>query len=242
MAKPKYDKKNKVTKHIREKLRMYPGMYTSRLRVLKHLFMVNGNGYDWGKNGCPVEGYTERGKNPNEMDYSDLEKDIAKHTAEIDQDDPKHPCNDLRKFWIADAEGEMAERKHREKYIDLYASNHSFTDNFKYEDLVNFDPDWSLFRDAPYGSIDPEWAAAMEEVIDKINYAFNTVWNLHMDRPSKGHTPPIPSMYSRMPPEWQKKYDKIQEYAEKLDKQTGSRANRAATLRSFFAALEEKKV
>lgn len=224
---------DKVSVFVREKLLQYPTLYENRLQVLCHLFMVNGNGFDWDENtGCPVEWADDGRRSKTKMYYADLKKKIKNSEESLKEYDL-----DLYRFWIAEAKQEIAARKHRAKHIDLYAVYNN--DNFKYEHLDRFSPEWSLFGTAPYGKIDPEWARAMEEVIEKIMYAFNTIWHLHLDRPSKGAKLPSPSMFSRMPQEWQKKYNEIAAYRDKLDEQTGTRKNRAEALKDFFAAIEK---
>lgn len=224
---------NKVDKLVKRSLLEYPSLYSCRLKVLRHLFLTNGNGYEWNSKGCLVN-ICDKKRFDGKMKFSDLEE-REKNRKEM-QDKYKTP---LDAFWAAKNEEEKMLRRYREKHIDLYATKHDFYDNFRYEDLEHFDVDWSAFRDAPYGSIDMDWVHAMEEVIRKINYAYNTLWGLHYDDPLKGDKAPEPSMFSRMPRNWQENYLKLQAIRRKLNEQSGSLKKAAETSKMIREILEK---
>lgn len=226
---------NKVDRHIKKMMLQFPSLFPNRIKCLRHLFMVNGNGYDWNDEGCLVEWTYEgdRTRPADKMNYSDLDQrqdDLSKFYDE-------HEClRDIQKFRRLHDEKERLDRQFREKNIDLLCRYHDTYDNFTYADLQHFDPRWSAFHDAPYGNIDIDWLTAMEETITKIKYAFNQVWSLYYDHPLKGEKTPEPSMFSRMPEKFQKLYADICEVENKLDKQSGRRERMAI----FQEAINDK--
>jgi hypothetical protein len=211
---------DKVDLHIKQMMLQYPSIFPTRLSCLKHLFLVNGNGYDWDETGCLVPWRSTYDRANDQMHYADLDRreDDTVFDSIISQSDLKdHP---LVAFHKLENDKERLDRQFREQHIDLFCQCHGTYDNFKYEDLVNFEVRWSAFNLAPYGYIDIDWLAAMEETVSKMFYTFNQVWGMHYDTPLKGDKMPEPSMFSRMPYQWQQIYLSIQEIKSKLEAQS----------------------
>ena len=61
---------NSVDEHIKGMMLSCPALFPNRLAALKHLFMVNGNGYAWNENGELVGGNDQPPCGA--MDYTDL--------------------------------------------------------------------------------------------------------------------------------------------------------------------------
>lgn len=231
---------NKVNKHIKQMMLQFPSLFPNRIKCLRQLFLVNGNGYDWDENGCLVSWSYEndRVRAEDKMHYDDLD------TRANDLDDllgKSEATSDIRKFQKLTDEKERLDRQFREKHIDLLCQFHDTWDNFTYADLQHFDPRWSAFRDAPYGNIDSDWLRVMEETVGKIKYAFNVIWSLHYDNPLRGEKAPEPSMFSRMPENFQKLYTDICEIEDKLEAQSGSKARAKALWDSIKDDILPKK-
>lgn len=215
---------NKVDQHIKRMMLQYPSLFPNRISCLKQLFLTNGNGYKWDANGCLTDAcgsYDDRAED--KMSYDDLD------TREYDrygdsEDDEVDTLSDIRKFHKLRDAKERLDREFREQHIDLICQFHDTWDNFSYADLQHFDPNWSAFKNAPYGSIDADWLHVMEETIKKLMYAFNQNWSLHYDNPLRGEKQPEPSMFSRMPEKFQRMYTEIQEIEDKLESQSGAKA------------------
>lgn len=207
---------NKVDQHIKEMMLKHPLIFPTRLACLRRIFMVNGNGYEWDDQGCLRSWSQKNDTKELKMQYSDLDN--------RDDEQFKYGYSDIAQFQSLCTEQERMLRKFREEHIDLFCQFNDIDDNIKYSDLQYFSPEWSMFRDAPYGNIDPDWLNAAEELIGKIKYAFNIIWSLHYDNPLRGEKAADPSMYSRMPEQFQKLYDQVKEIDDKLDAQSGKRA------------------
>lgn len=216
---------NKVDQHIKRMMLQYPSLFPNRIKCLRQLFLVNGNGYDWDENGCLTDSCGSYDNRPEDkMRYDDLDTrndDLAKILGE---DDKVDTLSDIRKFQKLRDVKERLDREFCEQHIDLMCQFHDTWDNFSYADLQHFDVRWSAFHDAPYGNIDAVWLSAMEETVNKLKYAFNLIWFLHFDNPLRGEKQPEPSMFSRMPEKFQKMYTEIQEIEDKLEAQSGSKA------------------
>lgn len=208
---------NKVDQHIKQMMLQYPSIYPNRLACIRQLFLVNGNGYDWDNDGCLVPWRSPYDRASDRMHYDDIEPNDSV-TSLLGKD------SSIGKFHALSDVKERMDRQFREEHIDLLCQFHDTYDNFRYEHLVNFDVAWSAFRDAPYGSIDADWLAVMEETVNKIMYSFNIIWGMHYDNPLKGEKLPEPSMFSRMPERWQKLYTDMKEVEAKLEAQSGSKA------------------
>lgn len=209
---------NKVDSHIKRMMLQYPTLFKTRRDCLAHLFLVNGNGYDWDENGCLVESYSTYDRASDKMRYDDLDKDPNDEIPKVPGLETFYAFRSIMK------EKERMDREFREKHIDILCQMDENIGGFSYEKLDNFDPEWSKFRNAPYGKIDSDWLKAMEEVVKTIKYSFNMIWHLHYDSPIRGEKKPEPSMFSRMPEQWQTVYIKVLEIEEKLEAQSGSKA------------------
>jgi hypothetical protein len=214
---------NKVDLLIKQMMLQYPSIYPTRLSCLRHLFLVNGNGYDWDEAGCLVPWRMEYDRANDQMYYTDLDREEKDELFDsvISQSGLKD--NPLVAFHKLEKDKERLDRQFREQHIDLFCQCHGIYDDFKYEDLVNFDVRYSAFNSAPYGHIDSDWLAAMEETVSKMFYTFNQVWGMHYDTPLKGDKMPEPSMFSRMPDRWQQIYRSIQKIENKLEAQSKTR-------------------
>lgn len=153
---------NKVDQHIKDVLLTYPTLYNSRFSVLNSIFMRMGNGYEWNARGE----LTCDSNKPlmQKMDFSDIEE--SKQI--IDQDLALNRQGKIGRSHASSAARLMrkiVERRLIEAQIDLYAVEHVMQEDqqFGVEWLKNFNPKWCLLRDAPFGSIDPDWAAAAKE-------------------------------------------------------------------------------
>lgn len=225
---------NKVDQHIKRVMLTYPSIAPSRIAVLRHLLLCNGNAYDWDDKGCLVpwsgEDYGDT------MKFSDLEPDPTLERFRSE------PLDSLYAFRDAETEEERLVREHRAKHIDVYAQHDKTFDRLRYEDLTNISlHDYTCLGRAPFGKLDPDWLHAAEEIVDKVRYAFNIIWSLHYDHPLRGEKKPEPSMFSRMPEYWQKLYTGICEIDDKLDAQSGRKARRAEAAGLVLKVLKEAR-
>jgi hypothetical protein len=160
-------KLNKVDRHIKTMMMTYPAIYPSRIAVLQHIFLVNGNGFDWGSDGCPtMSSYGVPAVTA--MDYSDLhqristvKEDIARETLE--------PMSVLLNVRHARLHRELANRQMVEDDIDLYATNHVMQENlnFNASALKHFSTDWCLLSPRRFPQVmDRDWALAAEEMMN----------------------------------------------------------------------------
>lgn len=211
---------NKVDHYIKRMMLQYPSLFPNRLKCLRRLFLVNGNAHEWGDNGCLV-GWSYENRDENKMYYDDLDDSSSFNLKSVDYN---NTLSEIIQFQELSDVKERLDRQFRENHIDLLCRFHDTWDNFTYDDLRYFDPHWSVFRDAPYGNIDSDWLQAMEETVDKIKYAFNLIWSLHFDVPLRDEKAPEPSMFSRMPEQFQKLYIDVCEIEDKLEAQSGSKA------------------
>lgn len=224
---------NKVDQRIKQMMLQYPSLYPNRIKCLRQLFLTTGNGYEWDDNGCLVLASSRRPHRPadtaaglpsppadGKMQYDDLDE-LLNLIEKL-----YGPASDVQHiaYQKLTYEKERLDRQFRETHIDLLCQFHDTWDNFTFPDLKQFDPDWSAFRDAPYGNIDADWLCVMEETVSKIKYAFNLIWSLHLDNPPRGEKMPEPSMFSRMPERFQKTYTAICEIEDKLEAQSKSKA------------------
>ena len=170
-------KLNKVDQHIKSLMLTYPGLFKCRMDVLKHLFMVNGNGYEWDDMGCLAQRMSMNGEvSALNMDFSDLEEE----QAELDKQVADNPTDALRSYYAAKQarlKRCFAERRIIAEEIDLYAVEHVMRedDKFGVEWLKDFSPNYCVLSDAPFEKLDPEWAAAAEEAL---MVARNALWRV----------------------------------------------------------------
>ncbi len=163
---------DKVSQMIKEMMLSYPALFPSRMATLLHIFTVNGNGYDWNESGCVVPIFKE--KRPKRMFYKDLDERDASLKREIEYDLATYgEVTSWKSFWAAKQEAiaaERAQRKRRAKNIDLYASEHVFLEHMslKLHSIRHFSPKYCILTEAPWGRIDPEWAAAGAETMKAI--------------------------------------------------------------------------
>ncbi|WP_427047195.1 hypothetical protein [Halomonas casei] len=112
---------NSVDEHIKGMMLSCPGLFPNRLAALKHLFMVNGNGYAWNENGELVGGNDQPPCGA--MDYTDLyerQEKLARDVATT-RDPLFAQLNATRQ---AAMRRDLSVRKLVEQDIDLYASEH----------------------------------------------------------------------------------------------------------------------
>lgn len=202
---------NKVDRHIKQMMLQYPSLFPSRIKCLSHLFLTNGNGYRWDEQGCLVS--YDNDQPVDKINYNDL--DYLKEQRNKHRSSP-FVITDYYQFLDVESEQERLVRQFRETHIDLFCRFHKIGEDFTYSDLNHFSVQWSAFRDAPYGNIDPDWEEVMKETIHMIKYAFNLIWYLHRDKPLGREKMPEPSMFSTMPERFQKMYNDILEVERKL--------------------------
>lgn len=218
-------KLGKVDQHIKSMMLTYPTLFKSRFAAMKQLFMSNGNGYEWDASGCLVPIFECAYLTA--MDYSDLEE----RTAEIADELAKQPSDGMHTFYSCQKAAltrHLTERKLIEEEIDLYATEHVMGENeqFGIEWMKDFDPRWCAMRDAPFGALDPEWAAAAEEMI---KIARTAIWR-HLGMYHDDFDRELANE------KWLGMYEKLGTILDKLDLTTGSK-QRAAKRQEIASRL-----
>lgn len=227
---------NKVDQEVRRMMLRYPGIFPNRISCLEHLFLVGGNGYRWTESGELRSMDDER--DINKMSYNDLDQRLQ--TMRESQVKYNYTEDDeISRFRIAEVEQERMNRQFRERHIDLFCQFNNMHDALTFERVQHVNLLYTQFADAPYGSIDPDWLKAAEEIIRELMMFFNRTWNVNEDIPAPGKTVPNPSMYSRMPDRFQNLYTQAQEISAKLDAQSGSKARLAEMYKLVLAAFDK---
>ncbi|MGO3701160.1 MULTISPECIES: hypothetical protein [Halomonadaceae] len=207
---------NSVDEHIKGMMLSCPGLFPNRLAALKHLFMVNGNGYAWNENGELVGGNDQPPCGA--MDYTDLyerQEKLARDVATT-RDPLFAQLNATRQ---AAMRRDLSVRKLVEQDIDLYASEHVMGEELQrgVDWLAHFNPRACVMQDAPYGHLHPEWAAAAEEVFEIARSAIRChlgMYSPHFNRDNASHY-------------WLQIDHQLMEILDKLDQTTGTKAHRA---------------
>lgn len=203
---------NGVDQQIKSMMLTYPTLFRCRLAALKQLFMTNGNGYEWNAEGelvCIFDAPLKQ-----EMDYSDLED----RKQEVDQELAANHTGSLSKLFAGRAAAlrrEFSERRLIEEDIDLYSVEHVMGEDQKdgVEWMKHFDPQWCVMQDAPFGALNPVWAAAAEETME---IARSAIWrHLGMYHDSFDR--------AQADPKWLRVYDQIEQILDKLDLTTGTK-------------------
>ncbi|EMO9521345.1 hypothetical protein RJ634_003892 [Pseudomonas aeruginosa] len=203
---------SKVDQHIKSMMLTYPTLFRSRLAALQHLFMTNGNGYEWNADGELVRLFESTRKQ--EMDYSDLEE----RKREVDRELAANHTGSLGRLFAGRAAAlkrEFSERRLIEADIDLYAVEHVMGEDQQsgVEWMKHFDPQWCVMRDAPFGALNPEWAAAAEETMQ---VASSAIWrHLGMYHYSFDR--------AKADAKWLRVYDQLEQILDKLDLTTGTK-------------------
>jgi hypothetical protein len=119
----------------------------------------------------------------------------------------------------AKKEFDLLFRKFRENRIDIFASNHVLRedDHYGVEWLRYFSPDWCAMKDAPYASMDKDWAFAAEETFEIIARSIWRFFAMYDDNFNR----------DKADPELMKMYDQVIGILDKLDKVTGAKAAEA---------------
>lgn len=203
---------NSVDTHIKGMMLSCPVLFPSRLAVLKHLFMVNGNGYAWNESGELVNGNEQAPCVA--MSFTDLYERQEKIARDNDPIFAK--LNATRQ---AALRREFSVRRLVEKDIDLYASEHVMGEDLPLgiDWLAHFNPSACVMQDAPYGHLHPEWAAAAEEVFEIARSAIRChlgMYSPHFKRENA-------SQY------WLQIDHQLVTILDKLDQTTGTKAHRA---------------
>lgn len=118
MWKPIEDKE----KYIIESIESYPGIFPTRFDFLRHLFCVNGNGYEWREDG-KIYTFNERTKNHTTLTY----KEFLKRRNSTSLEDLKLFRNYLKDYYL------------HEKSIALTAKERSkiYTSQFRLTDVMH---------------------------------------------------------------------------------------------------------
>lgn len=234
---------NEVNQMVKETLLAYPTLYNDRFSVLCAFF--SSSNYRWTDDGKLVRDYP-LSRDTASMDFSDLdnrEKDLCdKETqgslSEMDL---------FRRYKLA---RDRSARQLLADNIDLVAAYSGVGDReLSYSDLLHMNLNsvclgGYYLGGAPFGNIDPAWLKAAEEFIDEVLVAYNRVFGLHHDNPTRGESAPEPSMFSQMPVHFQKKYTEIMEISDKLDAQSGRKARmkrflESKTFTDLMASIKE---
>lgn len=229
---------NKVDRVVKNLLLEYPTLYKTRTDVLYNIFFCNGAGYEWDDQGCIYNRFGT--PSPEAMKFDDLDS----REAELAEDIAKNADVPYMKgFYLmqkAEIETERATRKIRETYIDVYASEKGSDARISYGMLDHFYvSEWGILATAPYGNIDKDWLAALDEILDVVRLSFNKHFSLHYDTPLKGEKAPEPSMFSRMPEKFQKMWTFLLDVEAKSEAQSGRRARMRAAVEEMLKTLKD---
>lgn len=228
---------NKVDEMVKTLLLEYPTLYQSRTDVLYSIFFCNGAGYEWNEQGCIYNRFGTPA--PEGMKYDDLDR----REAELAEDLAKNDVPYMKGFYQmqkAEIETERATRMIREEYIDVYASEKGCDARISYGQLKSFyASQWGILATAPYGSIDKDWLAALDEILDVVRLSFNVHFGMHYDTPLKGEKAPEPSMFSRMPENFQKMWTFLLDVEAKSEAQSGKRAKMRVVVEDVLKALKD---
>lgn len=217
---------NTVDLFVRKSLMTFPTLFQSRSDVLRYIFGVGGTGYEFvgGElvNGCPND------RDDSKMRYDDLDERETK----IKEDPTYAGIEDLRAMELYEIACERATRKLREENIDVVARmTRANNRDYTYQQLQNL---WNIDR-IPVEELNDEWLAAFEEFIEIMDGSISRLFNLYYDKPVRGEKAPEPSMFSRMPAEWQKRYTTVKEIGDRIEARTGKKARKAAMVKEMFA-------
>lgn len=154
---------NQVDQLIKRVMLTYPVSYRSRMDVLKRIFL-DGASAGWDADGCPDLSYF--GALRSEMDFSDL--DLQRGGVETGL--ASKNGNLLEMLYAGRAvalKRQYADRELVSAYIDILAVEHTQGEDVPSDaDLVDdFRIGHNLLHNAPYQSMDKDWALAAEEVL-----------------------------------------------------------------------------
>jgi hypothetical protein len=223
---------NKVDVEVRKLLLAFPMLYRDRLDALRHVF--GNSGYHWDEDGC-LRRRDEIERATDVMNFADLDEDDAanaKRAGDMDMDVDSDVIGGLHRMRLHEARVARALRGIVAADIDVVATELPMDATVGYERMENmtlypFDP----IDQVPWGRIDADWLAALEEFLDRMQVSFNHTFHVHIDT-LPGRKPPEPSMVDRMPAVHRRLYDRLQEIGERAEAQSGTRARAEAWMES----------
>lgn len=208
---------NKVDRLIKALMLSYPMLYKSRFDVLVQMFLFST--HSWLPDGT-LDALQDVPTHDS-MRYDDLEERQAQELGRQGQD-TTGMVTTLNLSRLAALKREFATRRLIESDIDLYASHHVMGEHIQngMEWLKRFSPAYCSLRDAPFDSMDPEFAAAAEEILV---IARDAVWR-GLGMHSEFYNPELAN------PDHLKLYEELCGLLAKLDPITGREARLARNL------------
>lgn len=140
--------------YIRSDIYWYPRIFPSRTEVLEHLFLTNGNGYEWGDDGQIYSVFAGIAPDPREDSLVKLAEDIRKEDARGENYKwmADYLRNDLRELTAI-----------REDYEHRAMTYGPVRTGPRQRMITSWDLGWTLLGRAP-ANADPKWTPYMDEV------------------------------------------------------------------------------
>lgn len=205
---------NKVDQVVSNMMLTYPLLYSTRAEVLHSIFL--GTNYVW-KDGNLRPVFRDE-KVYDLIDTRDLDDSDKQWAGDDDFAVGIRLRNELERM------NRIFRATHIKHFAKMKGGDYGYAQlDYWYLDRSS----GNVLTDAPFGSIDPEWLAAIEEFLSNMFVAFNQVFNLHYDHDTT-RALPEPSMFSRMPEVFQNRYLMLKEIEAKCEAQSGTKENAKA--------------